>query len=115
MSDDRVLLVAGDVVGAHAGEEIVRVVVLAHVIEAEPPIFALAQTPLGRAMGRRRLAARPLAGRALRAQPTVLVGLHPDAVEQGESYFMTDQYARAAKTPSSLDKLFVRFPRQIPH
>ena len=36
--------------------------------------------------------------------PTIFVGLHPDAVEQGELFFMTDQYARAAKLPSSLDK-----------
>src|SRR5262249_34070930 len=43
MPDDRILRVAGDVVGAHPGKEIVRVVVLAHVIEAEPPVLALAQ------------------------------------------------------------------------
>src|SRR5262245_13353685 len=87
MPDDRLLLVASDVVGAHPGKEIVRVVVLAHVVEAEPPVLALAQPPLGRTMGRRRLAVRPIAGRALCAQPTVLVGLDPDAVEQGRVVF----------------------------
>src|SRR5262249_15998058 len=50
---------------------------------AEPPVFALAQPPLRRAVGGGRLAARPFAGRALGAQPTILVGLDPDAVEQG--------------------------------
>src|SRR5262245_65030264 len=65
MPDDRLLLIAGNVLGAHAGEEIVRVVVFANVIEAEPPIFALAQSPLGRAVGRGRLAIRPFAGWAL--------------------------------------------------
>ena len=67
MSNDRVFLVFCNVVGAHAGKEVVRVVVLAHVIEAEPPIFALAQPPLGRTVGSRRLAIRPIAGGALRA------------------------------------------------
>ena len=68
MPDDGFPLIAGDVVGAHAGEEIVGVIVLAHVIKAEPPIFLLAQTPLRRAMGRGRLCSsairRPGFGRA---------------------------------------------------
>src|SRR5262249_59164071 len=81
MPDARLLLIAGNVLGAHAGEEIVRMVVFANVLEAEPPIFALAQPPLGRAVGRGRLAIRPFAGRALGAHPTIFVGLDPDAVE----------------------------------
>ena len=87
MSDDRFLLIAGNVLGAHAREEIVRMVVLANVIETEPPILALAQPSLGRAVGGRRLAIRPFAGRALGAQPTIFVGLHPDAVKQGRVAF----------------------------
>src|SRR5262249_12122761 len=87
MSDDRLLLIAGNVLGAHAGKEIVRMVVFANVIEAEPPIFALAEPPLGRAVGRGRLAIRPFAGRALGAQPTIFVGLDPDAVKQGRVAF----------------------------
>src|SRR6516225_6384925 len=78
MADHRLLLIAGDVLGAHAGEEIVSVVVLAHVIETEPPIFALAQPALRRTMRRRRLAIRPFAGWALRAQSPILVGFDPD-------------------------------------
>ena len=104
MADDRFFLILGDVVRVHPGKEIVRLVVLPHVIQAEPPIFSLAQPPLGRAVGCGRLAVRPIAGRGLGMHPTIFVGLHPDAVEQGESFFMTDQYARAAKLPSSLDK-----------
>src|SRR5262249_44425641 len=45
------LLVAGNIFGAHAGEEIVGMVVLAHVFEAKPPIFTLAQPSLRDAMG----------------------------------------------------------------
>src|SRR5262245_6031608 len=33
---------------------------------------------------------------------------------RGESYFMTDQYARATKTPSSLDKHVCPFPAAKP-
>ena len=62
----RVLLILGDGVVAHAGEEIVGMVVFAHVLEAEAPVFLLAQPALGRAMGRPRVAARPLADRARR-------------------------------------------------
>src|SRR5262249_55227783 len=82
MPDDRLLLIAGNVLGAHAGEEILRMFLSANVLEADPPIFALAQPPLGRAVGRGRLAIRPFAGWALGAQPTIFVGLDPDAVEQ---------------------------------
>src|SRR5712691_1366340 len=42
MPDDGLALIAGNVVGAHAGEKIVGVVVLADVVETEPPVFALA-------------------------------------------------------------------------
>ena len=87
MADDRLFLILGDVVGVHPGKEIVRLVVLPHVIQAEPPIFSLAQPPLGRAVGCGRLAVRPIAGRGLGMQPTVFVGLDPDAVEQGGVVF----------------------------
>ena len=87
MPDHRLPLITGNIVGAHPGEEIVGVVVLAHMVEAEPPIFPLAQPSLRRAMGRGRLAVRPFAGRALAAQPTILVRLDPDAIEQGRVAF----------------------------
>src|SRR5262249_9642384 len=83
MADDRLALIAGDIIGTHAGEKIVGVVVLADVLEAEAPILGFAQPPLGRAVGGRRLTGRPFAGRALGAQPAVLVGPHPDAIEEG--------------------------------
>src|SRR5580704_10157172 len=50
---------------AHAGEEIVGIVVYAHMLEAEPPILVGAQPALRRAMSRGRLAARPFAGRQI--------------------------------------------------
>ena len=81
MADDGFLLIPDNVLGAHAGEEIVRMVVLADMIEAKPPIFALAQPPLGGAVGRGRRAIRPFTAWALRAQPTVFVGFDPDAIE----------------------------------
>src|SRR5262249_59066443 len=80
-------LKAGDVVGPHEGKEMVGVVVPATMTGEKPPILPLPQPSLGRAVGRRRLAVRPFAGRTLRAQPTVLVGLDPDAVEQGRVAF----------------------------
>ena len=81
MTDDSVFLISGDVLWSHAGEKIVRMVVGADVIETEPPVFPFAQPPFRCAVGRRRLALRPLAGRALSAKPTILVGLDPDAIE----------------------------------
>src|SRR5206468_1749350 len=83
MADDRVLLVARDVVGGHPGEEIVGVVVLTHVIEAEAPVFVVAGAPLGRPIDRGAVAARPFTARVLGPQPAIPVGLDPDAVEQG--------------------------------
>ena len=81
MADHGFFLKAGDVLGAHAGEEIVGVVVLADVFEAKAPVFTLAQPPFGSAVGRRRLAIRPLARRAFRALATIFVGLDPNAIE----------------------------------
>ena len=83
MADDRLFLVAGDVVLAHASEEIVGVVVLANMIEAEAPVFVLARAALGGAVGRGPVAAGPFTAWVLGAQPTILVGLDPYAVEQG--------------------------------
>ena len=87
MADHGFFLIAGNVVGAHASEEIVGVVVLADVLETKPPVFTLAQPPLRSAVGRRRLAIRPFARRALRAQPAIFVGLDPDAIEEGRVAF----------------------------
>src|SRR5262245_28119579 len=83
MADDRLLLVAGDIVLAHAGKEIVGVIVLPHMTKAETPVFVLARAALGSAMGRGPVASGPFTARVLGAQPTILVGLDPYAVEQG--------------------------------
>src|SRR5215467_2567139 len=83
MAGDRVLLIARDRVLAHAGEKIVGVIVLAHMIETEPPVLALLRAPLRRPVRRRVGAARPFAGRHGIAQPAILVGLDANSVEQG--------------------------------
>src|SRR5271165_5853779 len=82
MPDDGLLLVFCNIIGTHSRKKIIRMIVRTHVVEAELPIFPFAQPPFGRAMRRGSLALRPLAGRALSAQPTILVGLHPDSIEQ---------------------------------
>ena len=82
VAGDRVLLIFRDRVVAHAGEEIVRIVVFAHVLEAELPILAGAQPAFRRAVRRRRGAVRPLASRKLRAAAAVLVGLDPDPIKE---------------------------------
>src|SRR6202047_220560 len=82
MTGDRILLVFGDRIVAHPGEEIVRVVVLAHMAEAEPPMLVLALPALGGAVRGGGIAAWPFASRQIAAQPAILVGLYPDAVEQ---------------------------------
>src|SRR5262249_52400138 len=83
MADHRLLLVAGDVVVAHSCKEIVRMVVFAHMAEAEAPVLILAIAALGSAVGRSPAAARPFTARMLGAQPAILVRLDPNAVEQG--------------------------------
>jgi hypothetical protein len=57
-------------------------IVLAHMAETEAPILLLAVAALGGAMGCSPVAAGPFAARVLGAQPTILVGLDPYAVEQ---------------------------------
>src|SRR5208282_5949484 len=99
------LLIFRDCVLAHAGEKIVRIVVFAHVFEAELPILAGAQPALRRPMGGRCVATRPLAGRKLRAQPAVLVGLDPDAIKEGRVRWHYHDYAGRSMAGSRLDRL----------
>ncbi len=87
MPDHRVLLIARDVVGAHPGEEIIAVIVLPHVLKAEPPILALAVAPFRRAVASRRLAIRPFAGRRLGAHAAILIGLDPNTIKKGRVAF----------------------------
>ena len=102
MAGDGVLLVARDRVVAHAGEIIVGMIVLAHVLEAEAPVFALAQPPLRRAVRRLAGAARPLANRQRRrAACASCSGLTRIRLNRGESSFMTDHYADAAAHPQA--------------
>ena len=82
MTDHGVFLITGNVVHAHAGKEIVGVVVFADMFEAKAPIFPFAEPSLWRTVRCWRLAIRPFASGALRAQPPILVGLYADAVEQ---------------------------------
>ena len=87
MSGQRVFLIAGDGIVAHAGKKIIGLIVFAYVIETEPPIFALAISPLRRPMGGRVGAARPFAARHGVAQPAILVGLDANSVEEGRVEF----------------------------
>src|SRR5262249_20896585 len=82
VAGDGILLVARDGLLAHAGEVIVRLVILAHVLEAELPILALAHPAFRRAMGSAIGAAGPIASRHLGARARLFDGLHPDPVEQ---------------------------------
>src|SRR5262249_16108189 len=81
VTGQRLLLVFGDGIFAHAGEKIVRIIIFTDMLEAELPVFAGAQPAFRRAMGRRRFASGPLAAWELIAQ-AVLFGLNPDPVEQ---------------------------------
>src|SRR5207248_5042151 len=65
VAGDGLLLVAGDRVLAHSGEKIVGMIVLAHVMETESPIFALAKPPLRRAMSSILVAIGPIANRTV--------------------------------------------------
>src|SRR5260370_3390304 len=76
------LLISGDRVFAHSGKKIVGMIVVAHVMKAEAPIFARAQAPLGGAMGGVLAATGPIAGRIAQLRAAVLCGLDPDTVEQ---------------------------------
>src|SRR5205807_1865146 len=87
VTGQRVLLVARDRVRIHAGKEIIGLVVFAHVIETEVPVFLVVGPALGGAVRPLVLAVRPFAqggGFArlrllLRAQ---LVGLDANGIEE---------------------------------
>ena len=90
------LLVFRDRVVAHALEKIIRIVVFADMIQTEAPIFRRVQPALRRAMGGGRVASRPFAGRKLGAQPAILIGLYPDAIERGASHYSWSTIMRVA-------------------
>ena len=82
MADRVVLLVLDDVLVGQAGEIIVALVVLAHMVEAEAVILAFLPPALGRRVESRLGAARPIASRAGIAQQAVRVRLDAQAVEE---------------------------------
>src|SRR5206468_12858637 len=83
MTDHRVLLIAGDVRIGHALEVIVRRVVLAHMVEAEAEVLALAQATHGRAMLARMIAAREITPDLRGLRPRFGPGPRSDTVENG--------------------------------
>src|SRR5262249_31707338 len=110
VAGDRFLLIPGNRVLAHPGEEIVRLIVFADVLEAETPVFPFAQPPLGGSVRRAFAAPRPVAARSIGAHAPILAWLDPDAVEQGR----TDLHGRRLCGPEGagrkLDKCFSLVP-----
>ena len=82
MAGNGVPLIARDRIIGHAGKIIVGIIVLAHVIDTETPIFPLTQPAFGRTMVRVLVTAGPFAGRAVGAHAPVGDGLDADAIEQ---------------------------------
>src|SRR5262249_5562966 len=110
MAGDRFLLIARDRILAHSGEEIVGLVVFAHMMEAEAPVFALAQPALGGAVRRALVAPRPVAARTVGAHAPILAGPDPDAVEQGRTDLHGRRLCGPEGTGRKLDKWFLLVP-----
>ena len=83
MSGQRVLLVGHHRGIIHAVEKVVRLIVRAHVREAEPPIFIFAPTAFGRTMVRLLLAAMPFADGPAGFRPAILLRFDADAIKKG--------------------------------
>src|ERR1700690_2922711 len=66
----------------HALEEIVRLIVLPHVLETEAPVILLVLASLGRAVTGLLLAARPLASRPAGFRPAILARFDADAIKK---------------------------------
>src|SRR5262249_36582396 len=69
---DGLFLIARDRILAHSGEEIVGLVVFAHMLKAEAPVFALAQPALRSTVRRAFAAPRPVAARSVGAHAPIL-------------------------------------------
>src|ERR1051326_898973 len=110
MTRNGLLLIARDRVLAHSGEEIVGLVILAHVLEAEAPVFALAQAALGGAMSRALATSRPVAARTVGAHAPILAGLDPDAVERGRTDLRGRRLCGPEGPGRKLDKRFLLVP-----
>ena len=97
MPDHRLPLVARNIVGAHAGKEIIRMVVLADVLETELQYSRSRSRPLGaRWVAGALQAGHSQAGHSARSRRS-LSGLTRMRSKRGESLFMTDQYARTVE------------------
>jgi hypothetical protein len=87
MTGQRILLVTRNRIRVHTGEEIIRLVVLADVIETEVPVFLVVGTTLGRAVRPLVLAVGPFAHGGCLARLRLLlrrqlVGLDANGVEE---------------------------------
>ena len=83
VAGDGVLLVGHHRGVVHALEEIVILIVLPHVPEAEAPRILLVFAALGRAVGGFLFAARPLASRPAGFYPAILARFDADFIEKG--------------------------------
>src|SRR5262249_2023976 len=104
MARNGVLLITRNGVVAHPSEEIVGMVVLAHMFQAEAPIFMFPSTPLRRPMGGGIAASGPFARRTLRPQPAVVVGLDPDAIVDGRIEFHDLTLCEVPRRSRKIDK-----------
>src|SRR5262245_26882928 len=82
VAGERVLLVGHYGRIAHAREEIVRLVVFAHMIETEAPVVLFAAAAFGCAVRRLFLATMPLAARRTGLRTAVLLRLDADAIKK---------------------------------
>src|SRR5262249_47520434 len=105
VTGDRVLLIARHRFLAHPGEEIVRMIVFAHVIEAEAPILVLMPPPLRRAMGGSVAAAGPFARGRCSPPAPVLIRLDADAIVNGRIEFHDRPLCGIPRRPRKIDKI----------
>jgi len=82
VADQIVLLMLRHIVVGHTGEIVVRLVVVAHMLEAETVILAFVATTLGRGVESGLSAALPLTSGAGVAHESARVGLDAEAVEE---------------------------------
>src|SRR5262249_44101087 len=115
MAGDCVALIARNRVITHPGKKVIGLVIFAHVVEAEPPIFALARASLRCAVGRRLGASRPIARRTLRAQPPILVRLDANSIKKGRVEFHGESLCRSPAKVRKLDSGASRDLYRFPH
>src|SRR5215471_13854621 len=82
-------------------------------LQAEAPVLALAQAPLGSTVGRALPASRPVAARIVRAHAAILAGLDPDSVEQGRTDLHDHRLCGPEGARRKLDKRFSLVPESL--